>query len=86
MFTEVLDAFYRHQKLPGHEYVIRGDYQMVLGGDLQVVDPLEWRRAVKPESTLEMSMVLRRSTENGSKCPRCRAIFKGKTVNDWAIW
>jgi hypothetical protein len=86
MFTDVLNAYYKHQRLPGYEYVIRGDYQMVLGGDLQLVDPCHWRTVVKPESTLQMSMVLRRPTENGSKCPRCSAIFKGKTVNDWADW
>lgn len=86
MFSDVLRAYYKHQKLPGLEWVERGDYQVVSGDNHQIVPPSRWKSTVKPNSTVEMSMILRRLIERGSECPRCGKVFHGKTINGWDNW
>jgi hypothetical protein len=84
LFTDVLRAYYKHQELPGHAFVTRGDYQIVL--DHRIVEANQWSIMVRPDSTVAMSMILRRRGDTMVKCPRCGAAPRGERVSGWANW
>ncbi|PVG01357.1 hypothetical protein CPB86DRAFT_99513 [Serendipita vermifera] len=86
LFTDVLRAYYKHQGLPGHAFVARGDYQIISGDDYHVIEPPEWSIIIHPGSTVQMSMVLKRRGEITMKCPRCGAAPKDEGVSGWANW
>ncbi|PVF93278.1 hypothetical protein CPB86DRAFT_790270 [Serendipita vermifera] len=83
LFTDVLRAYYKHQELPGHAFVARGDYQIVLGDNHRVVEAPEWTKTIRPDSTVAMSMILRRRGNTAIKCPRCGVAPKGNGVDGW---
>lgn len=84
LFTDVLRAYYKHQELPGHAFVARGDYQIILGDNYRVVEASEWSTMIRPDSTVEMSMILRRRGDTTVKCPRYGAAPKDTRVDGWA--
>jgi hypothetical protein len=75
---------------PGHLLVKQGDYQMIRAKDNQTVDPSEFAKAVEPEMTLEMSIVLRQKTRlqvNMGKCPQCRHVNPtANATHGWIEW
>jgi hypothetical protein len=86
MFTAALRLYYEHQELPGHAFVMRGDYQIVLAGDHRTIEEVEWGTMIRPDSKVAMSMILRRHGDAMNKCPRCGAAPENEEVGGWANW
>jgi hypothetical protein len=86
MLSDVIGVYFRHQKAPGSDFVERGDYRLVRGGDKTVMGPMEWPRIKKAGLTIEMSILLRTRNEDDATCPGCRTRFEGRAIDGWAQW
>ena len=75
----------------GGEIVERGDYRILQQDNDQVIDPDQFSAAIRPEMTVEMSIVMREEMDEGGaqehKCPRCQHINqKVFTPSGWVSW
>lgn len=65
----------------------QGNYQMICADDSKTIDPSEFANKVVPGMTLEMSIILRRTTairDNKGKCPRRSCVNSTiNAINGW---
>jgi hypothetical protein len=58
MLADVLQVYYKHQKLPGSDLVMRKGFEFLSSGkNPAVIEPSKWGDLVVPGSTIEMRMV-----------------------------
>ncbi|KAF7983211.1 hypothetical protein HWV62_23486 [Athelia sp. TMB] len=70
----------------GDKIVEKGDYR-ILQDDEQFIDPEHFSAAIRPEMTVEMSIVIREMDKDGAQehqCPRCQHI--NRKVFTQSVW
>jgi hypothetical protein len=74
----------------GHQFIERGDYEVLRTEDHQIISPSELASTVQPGMKLEITIVLRPDTafqDTKDKCPRCRHINLNVTPDrGWIQW
>jgi hypothetical protein len=71
----------------GINFIQRGDYEVLHAKDNQIIDPSEFASTVEPGMKLEMSIVMRQSTADQTRCPRCGYFNSQVAVCDgWIDW
>jgi hypothetical protein len=55
----------------GINFIERGDYEVLHAEDSEIIGPSELASTVAPGMKLEMSIVMRQSTADQTRCPRC---------------
>jgi hypothetical protein len=86
MLLDVIEVYFKHQRPPGTVFVERGDYRLVHGPRKSILDPAGWNLLNKVRLKVEMSMVLRRRTDDKARCPRCRTRSDALSVSRWVVW
>ena len=68
----------------------RGDYELIIPYDGQIIRRSEFASTVQPGMTVEMSIILRQDKafqDNKQKCPRCHHLNRhAADAGGWIEW